>query len=135
MEDVNVLKERFLKVQKLFNSKKKNKIKLALEILDGVLEGNHAVDATALVESQVWLVSHAVRSGSVDNSLVELKHHLGFSALDVFTLCDALWQLIDICVKTYAQEALLGENLLYKFFSVHNMVFTMIHRSDNRNDE
>ncbi len=33
MEDVNVLKERFLKVQKLFNSKKKNKIKLALEIL------------------------------------------------------------------------------------------------------
>ena len=73
----------------------------------------------ALVESQVWLVSHAIRSGSVDDSLVELKHHLGFSALDVFTLCDALWQLIDICVKTYAQEALLGENLLYKFFSVH----------------
>ena len=32
--EVNVLKERFLKVQKLFNSKKKNKIKLALEILD-----------------------------------------------------------------------------------------------------
>ena len=82
-----------------------------------------------------WLVSHAVRSGGVDDSLVELKHHLGFCALDVFTLCDALWQLIDICIKTYAQEALLGENLLYKFFSVHNMVFTMIHRSDNRNDE
>ena len=92
---------------------------VALEILDGVLEGDHAVDTTALVESQVWLVSHTVRSGCVDDSLVELKHHLCFCALDFLTLCDALRQLIDICIKTYAQETLLGENLLYKFFSVH----------------
>lgn len=44
MEDVNVLKERFLKVQKLFNSKKKNKIKLALEILDGMYKEYSAIN-------------------------------------------------------------------------------------------
>ena len=42
MEDVNVLKERFLKVQKLFNSKKK--IKLALEILDGMYKEYSAIN-------------------------------------------------------------------------------------------
>ena len=93
---------------------------VTVEILDGVFEGNHAIDATALIESQVWLVSHTVWGCCIDDSLVESEYHFGFCALDVFTLGDALWQLVDICVKTYAQETLLGENLLYEFFSVHN---------------
>ena len=47
---------------------------------------------------------------------------MGLSDEQVSTATElpALRQLVDICVKTYAQETLLGENLLYEFFSVHN---------------
>ena len=86
---------------------------VSLQILDGVLEGDHTLYTTALVESQVRLVCHTVRGCGIDDSLVESEHQLRLCTLDFLTLDDALRQLVNICIETYAQEALLGEDLLY----------------------
>ncbi len=44
MEDIKILEEKFLKVQKLFDSKKKNKITLATEMLDGMYREYSAIN-------------------------------------------------------------------------------------------
>ena len=83
-----------------------------LQVVDGLLESHQSLHAESLVESEVGLVSHAVRCGGVDDGLVEGED-------GVWTVEQVLWHLFEVGIETYAEKRALGLNLFYQLLSIH----------------
>ena len=84
-----------------------------LEIVDGLLEGHHALDAEGLIEGEVGFVRHAVGGGGVDDGFVESED-------GILLVQQVLWNLLGVGVETHTEKTLLEHNLLYQLLSVHD---------------
>ena len=94
-----------------------------LQIFDNALESSHTLNAVSLVEGQVGLVGHTVGSSSINNAGAKLKQHaeghLFLLVLFLHNLLQAFGHLVQVCVQSHAQKALLLANLFNQFFSGH----------------
>ena len=85
---------------------------LSLNILDGLLKGDYALDAKGFIESQIGLIGHAVGGRGIDDGLVEGEYR-------VFLRQQMLRYLFEVGVQTHTEECFLLKYLVCQFLLVH----------------
>ena len=70
---------------------------MAVQIVDGLLECHHSLDAKRLVKSEIGFVGHTIGCGSVDYGLIEGVDR-------VFFTFQVFGNLLDVCIKSYAEK-------------------------------
>ena len=83
-----------------------------VEIIDCLLKGNHTLYAECLIKCQIGFVGNAIWGGGVNNILIECIY-------GIIVVKKMLGNLLKVGVETNAEKALLGLNLLNKFYSVN----------------
>ena len=87
-----------------------------LQVVDGSLESQDAIDSVSLVESEVGLVGHAIGGCGIDDEGIELAKGAEDVVVTVLFLClvdDALGYLVDVGIETDTEKRALLADLLY----------------------